>query len=230
MKKAKSFRAYHFVGAMLRDGRPIPPDGEWIDYVGPYTPEGTALVMCKSGLHASRHPFDALRYAPGSTLCLVEISGAFIEQDDKVCARKRRIIKRIDAENLLWDFARWCALSVIHLWEAPPIVREYLETGDALKRSAARHAAWSAAWSAAESAAESAARYAARYAAWSAAESAAWSAAWSAAESAAESAARHAARHAAWSAAESAAESVARIAKRKQFKKMVMTAFRERVR
>lgn len=45
--------AYHFVGATLRDGRAVPPDGEWLVH------EGEA-VMCESGLHASRDPFDAL--------------------------------------------------------------------------------------------------------------------------------------------------------------------------
>jgi len=43
---------------------------------------------------------------------------------------------------MLWTFARKMALSVIHLWAAPTIVREYLETGDESKRAAARAAAW----------------------------------------------------------------------------------------
>ncbi len=55
-------RAYHFVGDTLRDGRPVPLDGEWLVHEGP-------AVMCESGLHASRHPYDALRYAPGNVLC-----------------------------------------------------------------------------------------------------------------------------------------------------------------
>ena len=57
--------AYHFVDEKLRDGRPIPADGEWLVH------EGDA-VLCESGLHASRDPFGALQYAPGATLCLVE--------------------------------------------------------------------------------------------------------------------------------------------------------------
>ena len=52
-------RAYHFVGSTLRDGSPIPEDGVTLVYSG-------ALKMCRSGLHASIEPFDALCYAPGN--------------------------------------------------------------------------------------------------------------------------------------------------------------------
>ena len=42
---------------------------------------------------------------------------------------------------------------MIHLWDAPPVVREYLETGDETKRAAAWAAAGAAAWDAAGAAA-----------------------------------------------------------------------------
>lgn len=122
--------AWHFVGDTLRDGRPVPPDGEWLVHAG-------AAVMCESGLHASRKPSQALKYAPGAILCLVECEDIVDEQDDKLVCRRRRIVKRIDATDLMRTFARKCALSVIHLWDAPAIVREYLETGDESKRAAA---------------------------------------------------------------------------------------------
>ena len=131
--------AWHFVGDTLRDGRPIPQDGEWLEHDG-------ELVMCESGLHASRHPFDALKYAPGSTLCLVEVDGEIIEDDDKLVCRRRRIIARRDATSMLREFARVQALSVAHLWQMPDIVRQYLETDDESLRAAARDAAWAAAW------------------------------------------------------------------------------------
>ena len=143
--------AFHFVGDTLRDGRPIPPDGVWLEHVGP-------IAMCESGLHASIEPFDALGYAPGATLCYVEVSGDIEHQTDKLVARRRRIISRIDATDLLSAFAREQALSVIHLWDAPTIVYQYLKTGDVSIRSTAWSAARSAAWSTAESAAWSAAR------------------------------------------------------------------------
>lgn len=129
--------SYHFVGATLRDGSPIPPDGEWLKYSGP-------CAMCKSGLHASRHPFDALQYAPGNTLCLVEVRGIESEQDDKLVCRERMIVKRIDAADLLRSFARQCALDVSHLWDMPAVVRAYLETGDESLRAAAGAAAGAA--------------------------------------------------------------------------------------
>jgi len=89
------------------------------------------------------------------------------------------------------------ALSVVHLWDAPDVVLDYLMTGDksirdaawAAARIAARDAARYAAWAAARVAARDAARYAAwaaaRAAAWDAARYAAWAAAWAAARAAA---------------------------------------------
>jgi hypothetical protein len=141
--------AFHFVGKTLRDGRPIPADGEWLEQEG-------ALEMCRRGLHASKHVADATRYAPGSTLCLVELDGDILESDDKVCASRRRIIARFDATELLRADARASALSVIHLWKPPAIVKQYLETGDESIRVEAR-AAYDAAAAAASYAAAAAA-------------------------------------------------------------------------
>jgi len=166
--------AYHFVGETLRDGRPIPADGEWLTHDGP-------VVICEHGLHASRRPWHALRYAPGNTLCLVECDGIVTEHDDKLVCVQRRILKRIDAEPLLREFARAEARRVAHLWSAPDAVRQYLETGDESLRAAARDAA--------RAAARDAARDAAWDAAWAAARAAAWDAAWDAARDAARDAA-----------------------------------------
>ena len=158
-------RGYHFVGRTLRDGRPVPADGEWLEHVGP-------LEMCQSGLHGCQHPFDALSYAPGATLCLVDLDGEMIEQDDKIVARRRRIVQRMDATMLLWDAARASARDVLHLWPAPEVVRQYLATGDESLRTragaATRAAARDASWDAARDAAWDAARDAARDAAWAA--------------------------------------------------------------
>ena len=190
---------WHWTGDALRDGRPLPAVGEWLEHEGP-------VVICESGLHGSRAIFDALRYAPGHMLHRVEFADVVAEHSDKLVARRRRIVWSLNAEDVLRAFARRVALDVAHQWDMPDVVREYLETGREELRSAAR----SAAESAARSAAESAARSAAWSAAWSAAESAARSAARSTAWFAAESAAWSAARSAAWSAAESAAWSAAR--------------------
>jgi hypothetical protein len=126
--------------------------------------------LCKHGLHASKHPFDALEYAPGNILYQVELSGKVIHGGDKSVALERKYLRKIDAEPILREFARWCASQVIHLWDCPPVVEEYLETGNEGLRDAAwaaadaaRAAAW-AAWAAADAAraAADAARDAAR--------------------------------------------------------------------
>jgi hypothetical protein len=105
--------AWHFVNNTLRDGSPVPADGEWLEHKGP-------LVMCESGLHWSMEPFDALQYAPGATLCLVEIGGEIVDVGDKGISSRRKIIARMDATELLRHF-----------------VVDYLMTGDESLRDAA---------------------------------------------------------------------------------------------
>ena len=167
-------QAWHFTAATLRDGRPIPADGVVLHHDGP-------LVMCESGLHWSRTPLAALQYAPGPILCRVEVWGDIIEDFDKGISRNRVILWRLDATDLLREFARRCALDVAHLWDAPGIVLNYLRTGDESIRDAAWAAARDAAWDAARDAAWAAALAAARAAAGDAARAAAGDAAWAAA-------------------------------------------------
>jgi hypothetical protein len=182
-------RAWHFVGDKLRYGRPVPADGVVLRHDGP-------LEMCESGLHFSKHPFDALQYAPGATLCLVECGGTIVEgagnHKDKGICSERTIIARMDATDLLRYFARMQALSVIHLWDAPQIVCDYLMTGDESIRNAARTAA--SAWSSASKSAAASAAARALTAAWDAAWDAARDAAWAAASAAAWDAAQYAPR------------------------------------
>jgi hypothetical protein len=151
---------YHFVGETLRDGSPVPQDGVWLHYEGD-------IKLFVAGYHGSLHPFDALQYAPGNMLCLCEFSGEIKHWHDKLVARSRKIIKRLNAEQLLRGFARECALSVVHLWDCPAGVRTYLEKGDGSVREAALDAARSA-----EAAACAAAEAAARATAWAAARAA----------------------------------------------------------
>ena len=131
--------AWHFVGSALLDGRPIPADGEWLVHKG-------RLELCASGLHASTRVIDAMQYAPGGTVCRVAVDGRIKRAGDKLVAAKRVILWRLEAtDDVLRAFARKAALSVIHLWDAPDVVRRYLETGDESLRDAARAAAWAAA-------------------------------------------------------------------------------------
>jgi hypothetical protein len=130
-------KAYHFTANALRDGSPIPPVGEWLTY------EGNVRICC-SGLHASYDPFDALHYAPGATLHQVEVEQIVEEQGDKLVCRRRKIVKTVDATALIRKFACECALSVIHLWNAPDVVKRYLETQDESLRQEAYNAAYAA--------------------------------------------------------------------------------------
>jgi hypothetical protein len=168
-------KAWHFVSDTLRDGRPVPADGEVLVHKGP-------LILCASGLHASKNILDALQYAPGSIICRVEVGGEIIHGYDKLVCSERTILWRASGEQVLRKFARMCALDVLHLWDAPDIVVQYLKTGDQSIRAAARDAsdaardadlaaARAAAWAAdaadaARDADLAAARAAARDAAW----------------------------------------------------------------
>src|SRR5262249_421509 len=105
------------------------------------------IVACQSGLHASEHPFDALLYAPGPRLHKVVLRGELKPHGnpvDKYVGRERKIVATAYALDLLRRFARICALGVIHLWDAPQVVRTYLERGDEKLRAEARNAAFDA--------------------------------------------------------------------------------------
>jgi len=167
-------RAYHFTSDTLRDGTPIPPIGVPLLYEG-------KLKLCEKGLHASRHPFDALRYAPGKVLHLVDCAGIEEEQEDKFVCSSRTILKTIDATQTVGHFARACALDVAHLWECPGIVREFLETGREDIRVAAKEAAWVSWWIPDKGTVWNNPSSAAMAAAWAAAGAAAWHTAWDAA-------------------------------------------------
>ena len=139
---------YHFTNSTLRNGDPIPKIGTWLKHEG-------KVIPCETGLHMSVEPFDALTYAPGNILHMVKLRGNLMSHGnpiDKWAGSERMIIKSIDATDLLRQFARDCALSVVHLWNAPEIVVKYLKTGNESIRTAAGEAARAAAWAAWEAA------------------------------------------------------------------------------
>jgi hypothetical protein len=141
-ERNKKILAWRFCGDTLRDGRPIPPDGEVLTHEG-------ELIMCAKGLHASVKIMDALECAPGNNIFRVECAGKIIKSSDKLVCTERKILWRINGESTLRLFARQQALSVAHLWEMPSIVREHLETGKEESRAAAGAAAGAAARAAA---------------------------------------------------------------------------------
>lgn len=134
------------------------------------------IIICQRALHASRDPFDALEYIPGPYLYRVRCWGDVVEDHDKLGARHREYIAMHDSTNMLRRFAHEQALSVIHLWKPPPVVRRYLETGDETIRAAARAAAIAATDAATNAAAAAAAIAATNAATNAAAAAAAWAA------------------------------------------------------
>jgi hypothetical protein len=152
---------YHFTANRLRDGQPVPPIGKWLTFDGEPEP-------CECGLHASPTAFYALRYAPGTLLHKVHLGGkikAHGDPVDKFAAQKRKIIASIDATATCRAFARRVALDVIHLWDAPDVVKQYLKTGDESLRDAAASAARAASASASAATSAASAADAAYYAA-----------------------------------------------------------------
>ena len=110
------------------------------------------IKLCERGLHASKRPMDALEYAPGPILYLVELSGEIIHGDDKSVATERVYLFGFDATKLLHEFARKQIL--INIEKIKPytdrydLIIEYLNTGDEKLRSSAYSVAWAAACSA----------------------------------------------------------------------------------
>ena len=122
---------WHFLyeGHKLRNGTTAPKDGEWLEVKNP--------AICVQGLHGSLTPYDALKYAPGPILCLCEFSEPVDQHEDKFVSERRRIIARMDATEMLRYYARIQALSVVHMWDAPDIILDYLMTGDERIRASA---------------------------------------------------------------------------------------------
>ena len=130
---------YHFTLGTLRNGSPIPAIGQTLRHEGP-------LMFGASGLRASECPWDALRYAPGPRLHRVELGGRIKQGGDRFVASERTILTSMDATNLLRAFARRCALDVVDLWDAPHVVRLYLENGNEALRDAAGQVAYIHGW------------------------------------------------------------------------------------
>ena len=147
-----------------------------------------------------------MTHAPGPYVWRVDVGGTVIKSSDKIVGTERKALWGFDASEVLGDFARLCALDVVHLWDCPDVVAQFLKTGDPDIRVAARAAAHDAVHDAAP---PDAARAAARAAAQTAVSYAAWDAAWATAQATAQATARYAARDAAWATARYAARGAA---------------------
>ena len=114
-KTAQRVESWHFLANDRRFGH---DDGNIAAPGYVYSVEGP-IKLCEWGLHASERAIDALRYAPGNMIGRVVLSGEIIRGDDKLVATHREYLWIADAEETLRSFARWSALQVIHLWNAP---------------------------------------------------------------------------------------------------------------
>src|SRR3990167_2127229 len=184
---AEMIRAWHFLRDDMRSGSGAEPawtEGEERTITG-------RLKLCDRGYHSSPTPWDALQYAPGSMLCLVEISEPVKRDKDKAVSRTRRLVRAINIERELRLFACDCAESAVEIVRtrgAKPDPRSLAAIATA-RRFANGGASVEELDAAAPSAAEAA--RAAAEAAW-----AAW-AAWAAAEAASAARAARAAAEAA---------------------------------
>jgi len=101
-------KAWHFVRKDRRlgygDGRLV-VDGETLTHLG-------EVKLCAKGLHFSLSPLDALRYAPGAIACYVEVGPCPVLGDDKGVSNTRKVIKSVDATEVLIKFAILQALTV----------------------------------------------------------------------------------------------------------------------
>jgi hypothetical protein len=177
------------------------------------------IVPCDNGLHLCRRE-DLLRWL-GPVIWKAEVDGEVVEADDKVVARRARVIERYDTwnERTARLFAADCAEYALKYAsaDAVPTLEAVIYTVRCYADGQATEVELAAAWTAAEAAAWTAAERAGWTAAWAAARAAAEAAAWTAAEDAASAAraaawaaARAAAERAGWTAAEAAARAAAR--------------------
>lgn len=164
--------------------------------------------ICIYGMHGSRHPFDALKYAAGPVVCRVRIWGAVEHGGNKLVGRNREVLWMADASKELRLFACWCVRRVWRLLtdersrRAVEVAETFAHGRTAIMELRAAEAA---AWDVASAAAATAAKAAVYSAACAAARAAASADEWATVYSAARAAAEAAASTTIWAAAEAAA-------------------------
>ena len=98
-------KAWHFV---KKDRRLRYDDNRTVKAGRTYTAKGK-LEMCRNGMHASEDILDALKYAPGPVVCLVDLSGEILKDTNKICARHRKVLGTKNIEKILHEFTCRCA-------------------------------------------------------------------------------------------------------------------------
>lgn len=105
----ETIRAWHFLPA---DRKLTHGDGREV-VVGETLSASPSPSIGRRGLHACPWISDALSYAPGPVLCLVDVWGDLHADEDKVAGRHRRVIEMHDVTRELHEFA--CAAATFAL-------------------------------------------------------------------------------------------------------------------
>ena len=107
-----------------------------------------SLDQCDHALHAYRRAIDALRYAHGPVICIVELGGEILHGDTRSFATERTYLEVIDGEALISEFCHRCDLDTLELWErlfgGPGSIRSHLGTGSWGMREWTWQQAWNA--------------------------------------------------------------------------------------
>ena len=109
-------KGWHFAAAGP-NGTPVLRDGT-LAVAGTVRVKGP-LVLCEWGLHASERALDALKYAPGPWLSLVELSGEVVRGEDKAVATARTAGGYRDVSSILHEFAVRCAVRALERVQVP---------------------------------------------------------------------------------------------------------------
>ncbi len=117
---------FRFEGSTLADGRAMPPDGQWVE------------ARSNNIFTGYDTPWDALLHAVGSTLCLVTLSpdASYIPEARTWLAKGKKIVKRLNASQMLRAFSLQLALEVAPYWKPSPLTRKFLCSSDATLREA----------------------------------------------------------------------------------------------
>lgn len=133
-------KVWHF----LREDRKLRDNDNRVVEAGSILTIERTPILYEKCLYGRIKPLDALFYAPGPVVCRMDIRDRAVQGADCKC------LWMYNASDVLRKFARLCALSVIHMWDAPEIVVRYLKTGDESIRGVARDEILSACHSAAK--------------------------------------------------------------------------------
>jgi hypothetical protein len=97
MTDRHTIRAWKFLRDDMRSGSGY--EGPW--HIGETrTLVGGRIIPCERGYHGSPTPFDALQYAPGSVVALVDLSGDVNPHGSPVVAAVRGGLRRARTADL----------------------------------------------------------------------------------------------------------------------------------